>query len=49
MSGLSQVSCIIPLAGPYGHPVLFAENKGGGGLCLHVKYYALNASMVTHA
>ena len=36
---------IVPSASLYGHPVLLAENKVGGGLCLCVNYHALNANM----
>ena len=33
-----RLGCIVPSDGPYGHTVLFAEKKGGGGLCLYVNY-----------
>ena len=38
---------VVPLACPYGHLVLFAENKGGGSLCLYVDYPTLNANTMT--
>ena len=44
-----ESSCTVPSASPYDHPVLFAENKGLGGLRLCVNYYSLNANMVTNA
>ena len=40
---------IVPSASPYCHPVLFAEKKGRGGLCLCVDYCSLNVNMVTDA
>jgi len=40
---------IVPSASPYGHPVLFAEKKGGRGLRLCVDYCGLNANTVTDA
>ena len=42
-----ELGHIVPTASPYGHPVLFAVKKGGGGLCLFVSYYSLNVSIVT--
>ena len=33
----------------YGHPVLFADKKGGGGLCLCVDYHFINVNTVTDA
>ena len=47
MSGLKSAH-IVP-ASPYGHPVLFAEKKGGGGLRLCVEYCSLNANTVADA
>ena len=44
-----ESGCIVPSASPYGHPVLFAEKKGGGGLRLCVDYHSLNANTVTDA
>ena len=40
---------IVPSASLYGHPVLFVEQKGGGGLCLYVDSHFLNANTVTDA
>ena len=45
---MSQVA-YVPSASLYGHPVLFAEKKGGGGLRLCVDYHSLNANTVTDA
>ena len=39
---------IVP-SNPYGHLVLFAEKKGGGGIRLRVDYCSLNAKIVTDA
>ena len=44
-----KLGCIIPSASPYGHPVLFAEKKGVGDICLCINYYALNAKTATDA
>ena len=44
-----ESDCIIPSASSYGYPVLFAEKKGGGNLCLCVDYHSLNANTVTDA
>ena len=41
--------CIVPSASPYCHPVLFAEKKDGGGLCLCFNYCSLNANTVKDA
>ena len=35
---------IVSLACLYGYPVLFAEKKGRGGLCLYGKFCSLNAN-----
>ena len=48
MSGLSS-GCIVPSASLYDHPMLFAEKKGGGGLCLCVDYCSIIANTVTDA
>ena len=42
-----ELGHIVPLASPYGHPILFAKNKGGGGLHLCINYHFLNANTVT--
>ena len=44
-----ESGCIVSSASPYGHPVLFAEKKVGGGLRLCVDYCSLNANTVTDA
>ena len=44
-----ESGCIVLSASLHGHPVLFAEKKGRGGLCLGVDYHALNASTVINA
>ena len=48
-SGNAIQFCIVPSASPNGFPVLFAEKKGRGGLCLYVSYHALNANTVRDA
>ena len=40
---------IVPSAISYNYPVLFAENKGRGGLHLYVNYYSFNTNTVTEA
>ena len=44
-----ESGCIVPSASPYGHPILFAEKKGKGGLHLCIDYCSLNANKVTEA
>ena len=39
----------VPPASPYGHPVLFAKNKGGGDLHLCLDYCSLNANTIRDA
>ena len=38
---------IVPSSSPYGAPILFAEKKGGGGLCMCIDYRSLNSNTVT--
>ena len=44
-----ELGHIVASASPCGHPILFAERKGGGGLPLYVDYDFLNANTVTDA
>ena len=44
-----ELGHIVPSASLYGHPVLFAEKKSGGGLRLCIDYHSLNANTVTDA
>ena len=37
---------IVPSSSPYGAPILFAEKKGGGGLCMCMDYWSLNSNTV---
>ena len=37
----------MPSSSPYGTPILFAEKKGGGGLCMCTDYRSLNSNTVT--
>ena len=37
----------MPSSSPYGAPILFAEKKGGGGLCMCTDYRSLNSNTVT--
>ena len=46
INGWLKSGCIVPLATLYGHPVLFTEKKGGGGLHLCVDYCSLNVNTV---
>ena len=38
---------IVPSSLPYGALVLFAEKKGGGGLCMFTDYRSLNGNTVS--
>ena len=38
---------IVPSSSPYGATILFAEKKGGGGLCMCTDYHSLNSNTVT--
>ena len=38
---------IVPSSSPYGAPILFAEKKGGAGLCICTDYWSLNSNTVT--
>ena len=46
-NGQLESDFIVPLASPYGHPVLFAEKRGGEGFYLYIYYHSLNANTVT--
>ena len=50
MTELVDSGRIVPSSSPYGHPVLFAEKKGGGGLRLCIDYRSpLNANKISDA
>ena len=38
---------IVPSSSPYGAPILFAEKKGRGGLCMCTDYRSLNSNTVS--
>ena len=38
---------IIPSSSLYSAPILFAEKKGGGGLCMCTDYRSLNSNTVS--
>ena len=40
---------IVPSSSLYGAPILFAEKKGGGGLCMCTDYRSLNSNTVSNS
>ena len=38
---------IVPSSSPYGAPILFAEKKGEGRLCMCTDYHSLNRNTVS--
>ena len=42
-----ESGCIVPSSSPDGPPILFAEQKGGGGLHMCTDYCLLNSNTVS--
>ena len=47
MHELLESGQIVPSSSPYGAPILFAEKKGDGGLCMCIDYHSLNTNTIT--
>ena len=47
MHELFESGRIVPSSSPYGAPILFAEKKGGGGLCMCIDYRSLNNNTIS--
>ena len=47
MNELLESGRIVSSSSPYDAPILFAENKGGGGLHMCIDYQSLNSNTIT--